>query len=192
MSHDDLIAKIKSGGEAELAMLYEEHRSAFVQWMKKEFQCSDDDGRDIYQLTILVFIDNIRSGKLEHLVSSVKTYLYGIGKNIVRDNMRKASRQMSIDQQQWLVDYVSDEPASPEGEKKFEAAKRALAKLGEPCKRLVELFYYERRSLDDIAGIMNYKNPETAKNQKCKCMKRLRQLCENEMRNTSLTIDHEY
>jgi hypothetical protein len=38
---------------------------------------------------------------------------------------------------------------------------------------------------------LDYKNPETAKNQKCKCMARLRKIFEQESVNNSIVINHE-
>jgi RNA polymerase sigma factor (sigma-70 family) len=192
MTQNELIAKIQSGGQTELAMIYEEHRNEFLHWVRREYRCSEDDSKDIYQLTILAFYENIRCGKLENLVSSVKTYLFAIGKNIVRDTMRKSARNTPIDQERWLNEYLMDEPDETISERVYKSAQIALEKLGQPCRRLVELFYYERKSMDEIASTLGYKNTETAKNQKCKCMKRLRKLCEEELRRTSITISHEY
>jgi RNA polymerase sigma-70 factor (ECF subfamily) len=192
MIQNEIIAKIKSGGQTELGMVYEEYRTEFLRWITREYECSDDDSKDIYQLTILIFYDNVRTGKLERLVSSVKTYLFGIGKNIVMENRRKAYRQTPIDQERWLKEYLIDEPTDVIQEPFFEIAKNALSKLGDPCRRLVELFYYDRKSLEEISELLSYKNPETAKNQKCKCMKRLRKLCEEEINKTSIRLNHEY
>ena len=192
MIQNEIIAKIKSGGQTELGMIYEEYRTEFLKWIVKEYSCSDDDSKDIYQLVILIFYDNVKTGKLEHLVSSVKTYLFGIGKNIVMENMRKTKRQTPIDQERWLKEYLVDEPQEETYDANFEIAKRALLKLGEPCRKLVEMFYYEKKSLEEITNTLNYKNAETAKNQKCKCMKRLRKLCEDEINKKPITFNHEY
>jgi RNA polymerase sigma-70 factor (ECF subfamily) len=192
MIQNEIITKIKSGGHTELGMVYEEYRTEFLKWITREYECSDDDSKDIYQLTILIFYDNVRTGKLERLVSSVKTYLFGIGKNIVMENRRKANRQIPIDQERWLKEYLIDEPSDAIQEPFFEIVKSALNKLGDPCRKLVELFYYDRKSLEEISEQLSYKNPETAKNQKCKCMKRLRKLCEEEINKTSINWNHEY
>lgn len=180
MSDDHIIALIRNGGHPELGMVYEKYRTEFIQWVTKEFRCSEDDGKDIYQLTILIFYENIRSGKLEHLVSSVKTYLFGIGKNVARDNMRKSRRNTAINQEKWLKEYLVDDIDEPVDESMFTMARQALAALGEPCKQLLELYYYDRRSMEEISDRLNYKNADTAKNQKCKCMARLRKLFERE------------
>lgn len=192
MAESDIITKIKSGGQTELGMIYEQYRTEFLKWLNKDYNCALEDGKDIYQVTILIFYDNIKSGKLEHLVSSVKTYLFGIGKNIVLEKIRKANRLTPIDQEKWLREYLIDEVDESNHEQSLGIAKKALTRLGDPCRSLVELFYYDRKSLDEISVLMNYKNTETAKNQKCKCMKRLRKLCEEELSKNSITLNHDY
>jgi RNA polymerase sigma-70 factor (ECF subfamily) len=191
MSQGETIEKIRLGGQAELGLVYEEHRDEFLAWIIREYRCSREDSLDIYQMTILIFHDNIKSGKLEHLVSSIKTYLFGIGKNIAREFSRRKARMLPIDQEAFLRKQIVDEPDEPEYEESFQLARRALQKLGDPCRKLIELFYYEKKSITEIADEMDYKNPETAKNQKCKCMARLRKLVEQDNNKNTTVISHE-
>jgi RNA polymerase sigma-70 factor (ECF subfamily) len=177
----DIIQRIRLGGQTELGMIYEEYRTEFLQWITKEYDCSMDDGKDLYQLAILIFYDNIKRGKLEHLVSSIKTYLFGIGKNLAKDNMRKEKKFIPINQEKWIKEYLIDEPDQQMDDNVFAMAKKALAKLGQPCQRLIELFYYENKSMQEITEAMHYKNAETTKNQKYKCMARLRKLVDDEI-----------
>ena len=58
----------------------------------------------------------------------------------------------------------------------FQMMEKALTGLGEPCKSLLEAFYIQKRNMSDIAGSFGYTNPENAKNQKYKCLIRLRKL----------------
>ena len=186
MKDDQIIARIKSGSQSELGWVYERYRAEFLHWVSREFHCSEDDCKDIYQLTILIFYDNVRSGKLEHLVSSIKTYLFGIGKNVARESMRKVRRNTPINKEAWLIEFFADEPEEKMDDNLFEIAEKVLGNLGQPCQRLVELFYYERKSMDEISVQLNYKNADTAKNQKCKCMARLRTLFEKELNTTTI------
>jgi RNA polymerase sigma factor (sigma-70 family) len=192
MSEQHILERLRHGGQTELGIIYEQNRKEFIQWVSKEFNLSTDDGKDIYQMTILIFNDNVKSGKLENLVSSVKTYLFAIGKNVARESMRKAKRTTRINQEEWLKEYMVDEPDQHIEESVFSTAKQALQKLGQPCHRLVELFYYEKKSMEEISTLLNYKNAETAKNQKCKCMARLRKLFEEELtKSATTTLSHE-
>jgi RNA polymerase sigma-70 factor (ECF subfamily) len=190
MLPSEIIQQIRSGGQEQLGKIYEEYRTEFLQWAIKEFGCSLEDSKDIYQVTILIFYDNVKTGKLEHLVSSVKTYIYGIGKNIVKEHMRKSKRHTPIAQEKWLKEYLIDEPHDFTHEESIARAKNALEKLGEPCQKLIELFYYQKKTMDEISTLLNYKNAETAKNQKCKCMARLRKLLEEEMIKPSIATTH--
>lgn len=191
MNDDDLLARIRTQGDRALTDVYETYRNEFLLWIMREYKCSLDDGKDIFQVVILIFYDNVRTGKLQHLVSSVKTYLFGIGKNIVREQQRKEKRFIPIAQEKWLKEYLIDEPDAPLDEQMLTRAKFALEKLGQPCQRLVELFYFEKKNMLEIAAAMGYKNPDTAKNQKCKCMARLRRLFEEENPNKMNLSSHE-
>jgi len=192
MIQNEIIKKIRFGGQTELGLVYAEYREEFLRWITKAYHCSDDDGKDIYQLTILIFYDNIKQGKLETLVSSVKTYLFGIGKNILKEHIRKEKRYTPIHQEKWLKEYLVEEQTQIRDEHAFDVAGVALAKLGSPCRRLIEMFYYEKKSMSEISEALQFKNPETAKNQKCKCMARLRKLFEEELSKTQNVINHVY
>ena len=191
MSQEGLIERIRTQGNEALAMVYENYRDEFLLWITREFKCSLDDSKDIYQLTIMIFYDNVRTGKLSHLVSSVKTYLFGIGKNLARERQRKEKRVVPIAQEKWLKEYLIDEPDEQLDDGLFALAKVALEKLGQPCQRIVELFYFEKKNMTEISEALGYKNPDTAKNQKCKCMARLRKLFSDETSRQSTYFSHE-
>ncbi len=181
MSENEILKRIRNDGQQQLALIYEKYRSEFLHWIVKEFHCSPEDSKDIYQITILIFYDNVKSGKLEYLVSSIKTYLFGVGKNVVREHLRKIKRDTLFQQERSLREYFVDEPNDQIDECIFEAANKAVAKLGANGRKLIELFYFERKSMKEISTILKYNNSATAKNQKCKSMARLRKLFEEEM-----------
>jgi len=63
---------------------------------------------------------------------------------------------------------------------------RAMNGLGEPCKSLLEAFYLQKKSMQEIAGSFGYTNSENAKNQKYKCLVRLKKLFFSQYKNESL------
>ena len=180
MSQDKILASIREDGR-QLALIYDQYRSEFLHWISREFRCSSDDSQDIYQATILIFYDNVRCGKLRHLISSVKTYLFGVGKNVAREHMRKLRRHTAILHDNSCGEYAADDADGRSDESFFEAANKALQRLSHPARKVLELFYYEKKSMKEICTILHYKNPDTAKNQKCKSMARLRKLFQEEM-----------
>jgi DNA-directed RNA polymerase specialized sigma24 family protein len=58
----------------------------------------------------------------------------------------------------------------------FQAMDRAISSLGEPCKSLLEAYYLDRKNMLEIAQSFGYTNADNAKNQKYKCLMRLKKI----------------
>jgi len=181
MEQNTEINDIRSGNKQALENIYTLYRRGFIEWTTKSYGISTDQALDIYQQTILVFYENIQSGKLSGVQSSIRTYLFAIGKNKVHELYRYQGRIRNSDHP--LPDYEETTVDDPEGnERLLELSKACLSKLGDPCKRILESYYYHRKSMQEIAAELGYKNEQTAKNQKYKCMLRLREMFKQEER----------
>lgn len=175
------VQQIKSGDQKALSMLYESCRTEFLHWVQKDYHCPFDDAKDLYQVAVLIVYDNIQQGKLDHLTSSLKTYLFAVGKNLAHDRSRKMQKSLPFDQDQFLMMLVEDESQNGTLEENVELVHVCLEKIGQPCKQLLEWYYFFRKTMDEITALMNYKNIDSAKNQKYKCMERLRKLYTEEL-----------
>ena len=58
---------------------------------------------------------------------------------------------------------------------KLKSTMNAFKNLGEPCKELLTNYYFEKKSLKDIAQILNIEET-TIRNKKYRCMEKLRSL----------------
>ena len=58
----------------------------------------------------------------------------------------------------------------------FAIMDRALNSLGEPCKSLLEGYYINKKGMQELAADFGYTNADNAKNQKYKCLLRLKKL----------------
>ena len=58
----------------------------------------------------------------------------------------------------------------------FGKMQSALQLLGEPCKTIIEDFYINNRSMQEICENFGYTNADNAKTQKYKCLQRLKKL----------------
>ena len=58
----------------------------------------------------------------------------------------------------------------------FQMMEKALQGMGEPCKSLLEAYYLQKKSMVEIATFFGYTNADNAKNQKYKCLMRLKKL----------------
>ena len=61
-------------------------------------------------------------------------------------------------------------------EKQIEIMDESLQILGEPCNTIIIDFYINKLSMQEIADKMGYTNNENAKNQKYKCLQRLKKI----------------
>lgn len=174
----EIIEGIQQGKEAEVIKLYDLYRSEFFNWGGKIFDLSQDELADVFQETVVAFYYNVINGKLNGLTSSVKTYLFAIGKNQILKKLEK-NRKL----------YVTDE--LPEvgdldmGGDLFEASERQkmisklIDDLGEPCKSILKMFYFQRFSMDSIAENLGYKNEHVVKSQKLRCFNQLKEKTKN-------------
>jgi RNA polymerase sigma-70 factor (ECF subfamily) len=178
MDWSSLIKHIKSGEYNELELVYKEYREEFVKWIIKSFKCSDDDAKEVYQQTIVTFYENIVNDKIRSFNSSIKTYLFAIGKNKLYAISREKHRfQMEEDG----VNTISEEmETEEENGQKLQVVEKGLIALGDPCRKILELYYYHKKTMNDIANSLGLKNSETAKNMKYKCLKRLRTITRKE------------
>ena len=175
MKADDLIAKIRAHGASELEPLYIEYRSEFVGWLKKRHSIESSEGKEIYQQAILTLYENVISGRLTHFSSSIKTYLFAVGKNKVMEWQRKNKGQIYVDHDFELME--DDDNLAITRDADLTIIENAFSSLGNPCEELLKRFYYDQWSIDQITQVFGYKNSDTTKNRKYKCLQRLKKLC---------------
>lgn len=179
MSDEILVQQIKSGDQKALSTVYETYRTEFLRWIMKDFRCPEDDAKDIFQVSVLIVYENIQKGKLDRLTSKLKTYLFSVGKNLTHEWSRQAQRNLPFEADQYIQKLAMDEPDLGTDDK-LDLVYNCLKKLGPPCRELLEQFYFNLKTMDEITATMGYKNADSAKNQKYKCMGRLRKFYEEE------------
>ncbi len=176
------IELIRSGDDAYITTIYREYRQPFVQWIKGEFSCTEEDAIEFFQTAVVILYDNVVTGKLQDLNSNVKTYLFAIGRNKAHEWLRYR-KKLNSTSDDLVINYLhEDAPDIDEADyaRSLRAIDSGMNALGEPCRTLLQMFYYLKSSMREICERLQYKNEDTAKNQKYKCMKRLQAICANE------------
>ena len=172
----DWIHKIKTNDNEALREIYDLCREECIAWLQNDFGLSIHDALDVFQVSIVILYDNVMTGKLETLTSNIKTYLKGIAKNKALELLRSRKNIIVAHNIPVLAQYVYEENEKVILEEQLSAALKSLEFLGDPCKSLLELYYYNDLSMEDITAIMGYKNADTTKNQKYKCLRRLQNI----------------
>ena len=177
-----VIEKIRNGDTTQLEIIYKSHKFEFISWLTNKFNCSEEEARDVYQFAVMTLYENIKSERLSELSSSIKTYLFAIGKHKILEE-KKASVKFIPKLDAQIADLPEVGKWDDEMyEESLQLVESCLEKLGEPCKSLLELYYYHSMSMEEIADRMNYKNRFTSKNLKYKCINRLRKIYIEELK----------
>lgn len=173
-----VISEIKKGNESKLTSIYRAYRDEFISWAVRNYQCPEETAKDIYQVIIVIFYENIMSGKLVSLQSSVKTYLFAIGKNKLFEYQASLRKQQNF--QEAFIKEPVEETFAEEKEEIYAMLEVAMQELGEPCKTLLVYSYYKNYSTEEIAAALNYKSTDSAKTQKYKCLVRLKKIVQKQ------------
>ncbi len=137
---------------------------------------SADDARDIFQETMIVLYEKAKSGNFE-LNCQLKTYMYSVSRRLWLKKLQQAQKYTSGIVNMSEVVQVEEEIEQHEKKNaEFLIMEKAMMSLGEPCKSLLEAYYLQKKSMTEIAGSFGYTNAENAKNQKYKCLMRLKKI----------------
>ena len=137
---------------------------------------SADDAKDIFQEAMIVLYEKVRSGTFE-LNCQIKTYVYSVCRRLWLKRLQQLSRYSSpVETLEGVVPVDEEIEEHEKRDAEFEMMDKAVSNLGEPCKSLLEAYYLQKQSMQDIAANFGYTNADNAKNQKYKCLMRLKKI----------------
>lgn len=171
----DLLSGLARSDKKAIETIYKENYN-MVQALIINNNGNNDEAKDIFQEAMIVLYEKVRSGTFE-LNCQIKTYLYSVSRRLWLKRLHQMNRYMPT--QESLEETVSVEEELDEHERinnEFHVMDKAISSLGEPCKSLLEAYYLQKRSMQEIAVSFGYTNADNAKNQKYKCLMRLKKL----------------
>lgn len=135
-----------------------------------------DDAKDVYQEAIIVLYNKVKSGNFE-LSSKLKTFLYSVCRKLWLKRLNQMSRYAGdIKDFEEFLPAEEDTDTHSERDLQFKKMEGALKLLGEPCKTIIEDYYINNLSMQEICERFGYTNADNAKTQKYKCLQRLKKL----------------
>lgn len=167
-----IIEAIKAGSEKILFQLYETYRDEFVSWAIRNHQVSIEEAKDVFQESIVALYKNVKSGKADSLDSSIKTYLFGIGKNIILNALKRKSIESKV-YDTFIAGHDNGINDHYEQEHLVNLVKRLYKAMGSPCKEILEMYYERGFDMESVAERIGYKNSDVAKKKKYECLKSL-------------------
>jgi len=171
----DLITAIKLSNQLNDAIffIYQEYSDTISSFILANSGTAQD-AEDIFQETVVIFIDLIKKEKFRG-EASVKTFLVAIARNTWLNELKKRARsgireQLFENSRETNEMDVSQYIADREMKQQF---LEVLNKLGEPCKKILTLYYYENCSMKDMLNHLPYENEQVVRNKKYKCLQHL-------------------
>ena len=176
-----LLERIGAGDQGALAELYRENRRPIRSFILRN-SGSEDDAEDLLQEALVVVWERVRSGRFEQS-ARVGTFMYATVRNMWLRRLARRRREAGGTPAE--TEAVSDTPSPLEALMESEAAslvRDALDRLGDPCRRLLLLYYWEELPMERIAAAMGFANADTAKSKKYQCKKSLEQILRSVMK----------
>ena len=146
---------------------------------------TSEDAKDIFQEAMIVLYEKVQSGTFE-LNCQIKTFVYSVSKRLWLKRLMQQNRFSISDGHEESIPVDEEMEEHEKRNTEFIMMERAMGGLGEPCKSLLEAFYLQKKSMQEIALSFGYTNSENAKNQKYKCLMRLKKLFFSQYKNESL------
>ncbi len=178
----EIIRLIESGNSLEppVGYLYSEHFENLTHFIRKN-SGNRQDAEDVFQETIMVFVDMVQRGKFRS-ESSIKTFLYAIARNLWLNAMKKRDRMFVRDTEQLNVSdgETEDLQAAIIRNESKRKVLEFIGQLGETCRKILIYYYYDNFSMKEICERMHYESEQVVRNQKYKCMKKLTEWIESD------------
>jgi RNA polymerase sigma factor (sigma-70 family) len=171
------ILYIRNDNQRMITKIYDKHKDTFIAFARKNYAVPSEVAQDLYQDAFLALYRNVKNGRLENLTVPLRTYLFQIGKNKICDYFRSKGTLESFpdlfsNADEGDFDRIYEEEDSAEERKKL-VVYNTVSYLESPCKEVLTYYYWDEKSMKEIAELMDYSGPDVAKTQKSKCMKKI-------------------
>jgi RNA polymerase sigma factor (sigma-70 family) len=136
----------------------------------------ETDAKSVFHDSLIILHGKVKEKDFQ-LRSSLSTFLYSICKNLWKMELRKRKRekgnnsQLQADSNQKTKEDSIEKKIIDEEIKEWLRLK--IKQLSPDCQKVLNLYYYDKKSMNEIAEIMKYSNNNVARNKKYKCLKKL-------------------
>lgn len=157
-----------------LRVLYQLHYGMIEQLVLRN-NGEREDAADIFQDGLVALFHKSRQPGFV-LTASLKTFLYAICRNLWLMTLRKTKRETPLtDVHQETVSLDAGILDILEDNDRNQLVAEGLQHLGGDCQKVLQLYYFERSKMKEIAETMGYSGEQVAKNKKSRCLSKLRE-----------------
>ncbi|MBI5541381.1 MAG: sigma-70 family RNA polymerase sigma factor [Bacteroidia bacterium] len=176
-SDEQIIQGIKDRNNMILYYLYSEYQEEIIDFIMTN-KGSRKEAEGIFQDSFVKFYQKIHEKEFV-LRKSFDAYFKSICLNTWVSEVKLKNRKSStgvipeeIDDTEMVLFYEY------KNEQLRKIIGKEFSKLGENCRRILKMYYFQRKQMAEIAFLMDYKNAQIAMNKKYKCLIYLKELIE--------------
>ena len=160
-----------------LRYIYKKQYGRVASYVKRN-SGNERDAEDVFQEGLTVLYEKVVNGAFKH-ESAISTFLFAICKNQWSKRLKKASTRYEVYGVESDVALSDKLPldAMIENEE-AETLASLFESIDCSCKKILILYYYEKRRMKEIADLMGLANDMVAKNKKNRCLNKLRTLAQ--------------
>jgi len=137
---------------------------------------TEQEAKDIYQDAVIAFYERVQHPEFV-LTCKIKTYLFAVSRRLWLKRLAEKKRYYGKIEESETFLEIDEEMVDMEArEETFQRMAKSLDELGEPCRSILEDFYFTGLSMETIRDKFGYTNADNAKNQKYKCLQRLKKI----------------
>jgi RNA polymerase sigma factor (sigma-70 family) len=137
---------------------------------------TEQEAKDIYQEAVIAFYEKVQQQSFV-LTCKIKTYLYAVCRRLWLKRLAEKKRfHGNIEETESFLGIEEEMIGVEEKENRFANISKAMNGLGEPCLSIIKDFYIHDLTMEAISNKFGYTNADNAKNQKYKCLQRLKKL----------------
>ena len=158
-----------------------EHRASTIQYLIKTKNCDHDKAESIFADSALTIRRKTLDGSLGE-IRDLRTYLIGVCNMFWKKQMAYEQKlQRSVKNvEYYFYEHFADSPFDLAvidniQEKLLTVLNEAFQTLGDKCKSLIKLFYYEKKSMTEIARKLGFNSQAVAITSKYRCFQSLKQ-----------------
>ncbi|MFN6946316.1 MAG: RNA polymerase sigma factor [Cytophagaceae bacterium] len=171
----DIINAIRSGNnEKVLSNLYKDFLPR-IRKMILQNSGNDDDTKDIFQDTVLIFYNHVKLNKYDES-KDIGGFMYSVARNLWISKVKKDNRNVQLTETESIQDVSSSALNSLINDEKVKAIEDVMGQIGKPCQKLLIYTIFDKLSLKEVAQKMGYANEGVAKTNNYRCKQKLMNL----------------
>ncbi len=170
-----ILERIRQGEEDALVELYRTSRKQVTSYVLRN-SGTIEDAEDLLQEALVVLWERVRAERFT-LAAKLETFIVATVRNMWLRRLARLRRETpAITDPDGTPDPVPSVLEVLIEDEESQRVRDALETLGDPCRTLLLLYYWDELPMDEIAARLGFANAETAKSKKYQCKKALEAL----------------